>query len=149
MSTYAHAILSECQYTGLTSAWFNFKDFDIVVNGEEKGVSHGKGYRSYLNTVVVLMFRKYLFEHAKYNPRFFLIDTPLHGFDDGVTDHMPESMRKGLYTYFMNHQNEGQLIIIENLDHIPDLPYEENGAVVETYHKGLVPGRYGFLNITE
>ena len=149
MTEYAEEILRECNYTGLTNARFSFKDFDIEVNGEEKGTSHGKGYRSYLNAVVVMMFRKYLHANAKYGPRMFIIDTPLHGFDDGVSENVPESMKKGLYTYFMKHQNEGQLIIIENLDHIPNLPYEENGAVVETFQKGLAPGRFGFLNITE
>ena len=59
---------------------------------------------------------------------------------------MPDSMRAGLYRYFMNHQDEGQLIIIENLDHIPSLDYEKHGAVVETFGKGLIPNtRYGFL----
>ena len=47
----------------------------------------------------------------------------------------------------MNHQDEGQLIIIENLDHIPNLEYEGNGATVTTFEKVDEPGkRYGFLN---
>ena len=112
-----------------------------------KGTSHGKGYRSYLNTVLIMMLRKYLALNAKFDPHIFIIDTPLYGFDDGVDDRMPDSMRAGLYRYFMNHQDEGQLIIIENLDHIPSLEYEKHGAVVETFGKGLIPGtRYGFLN---
>lgn len=149
MSDYADSILRECCYAGFVSARFSKDDFDIVVNGEEKATSHGKGYHSYLNTVVALMFRKYLYEHAKYNPRMFVIDTPLHGFDEGVSDDMPESMRRGLYSYFVNHQEEGQLVIIENLNNIPNLPYAEKGAIVETFQKGKAPGRYGFLNITE
>lgn len=56
-------------------------------------------------------------------------------------------MRAGLYQYFMNHQDEGQLIIIENLDHIPHLDYESSGATVTTFKKVDGPGkRYGFLN---
>ena len=55
-------------------------------------------------------------------------------------------MRAGLFTYFMNHQ-EGQLIIIENLDHIPNLDYESSGANVITFTKRRGDGsRYGFLN---
>ena len=147
MSEYAHSILKECNYYGLLQAHFNFTTFDIEVNGEDKGTSHGKGYRSYLNTVMIMMLRKYLALNAKFDPHIFIIDTPLHGFDDGVDDRMPDSMRAGLYRYFMNHQDEGQLIIIENLDHIPSLEYEKHGAVVETFGKGLIPGtRYGFLN---
>ena len=147
MSEYANSILKECNYSGLLQAHFNFTTFDIEVNGEDKGTSHGKGYRSYLNTVMIMMLRKYLALNAKFDPHIFIIDTPLHGFDDGVDDRMPDSMRAGLYRYFMNHQDEGQLIIIENLDHIPSLEYEKHGAVVETFGKGLIPGtRYGFLN---
>ena len=147
MSEYAHSILKECNYYGLLQAHFNFTTFDIEVNGEDKGTSHGKGYRSYLNTVMIMMLRKYLAANAKFDPHVFIVDTPLHGFDDGVDDKMPDSMRAGLYRYFMNHQDEGQLIIIENLDHIPSLDYEKHGVVVETFGKGLIPNtRYGFLN---
>ena len=147
MSEYADSILKECCYSGLLRAHFNFSTFDIEVNGEDKGTSHGKGYRSYLNTVMIMMLRKYLSVNAKFDPHIFIIDTPLHGFDDGMDEAMPDSMRAGLYRYFMNHQDEGQLIIIENLDHIPHLDYEKHGAVVETFEKIESPGkRYGFLN---
>lgn len=147
MSEYADSILKECCYSGLLRAHFNFSTFDIEVNGEDKGTSHGKGYRSYLNTVMIMMLRKYLSVNAKFDPYIFIIDTPLHGFDDGMDEAMPDSMRAGLYRYFMNHQDEGQLIIIENLDHIPHLDYEKHGAVVETFEKIESPGkRYGFLN---
>ena len=147
MSDYAQTILEECHYSNLLEATFNFTKFDIMVNGEDKGTSHGKGYRSYLNTVMILMIRKYLANFAKFDPHTFIIDTPLHGFDDGVDEGMSESMRAGLYRYFMNHQDEGQLIIIENLDHIPDLDYEKSGATVITFEKTNEPGkRYGFLN---
>ena len=147
MSEYADSILKECCYSGLLRAHFNFSTFDIEVNGEDKGTSHGKGYRSYLNTVMIMMLRKYLSVNAKFDPHIFIIDTPLHGFDDGMDETMPDSMRAGLYRYFMNHQDEGQLIIIENLDHIPHLDYEKHGAVVETFEKIESPGkRYGFLN---
>lgn len=147
MSGYAQEILEECHYSGLLKANFDLTKFDIVVNGEDKGTSHGKGYRSYLNTVMILMLRKYLANHAKFNPGSFIIDTPLHGFDDGVDEDIPDSMRAGLYRYFMAHQDEGQLIIIENLDHIPHLDYEASDATVTTFEKTNEPGkRYGFLN---
>lgn len=86
MSEFANSILKECCYSGLLQAHFNFNTFDIEVNGEDKGTSHGKGYRSYLNTVMILMLRKYLAANAKFDPHIFIIDTPLHGFDDGVDE---------------------------------------------------------------
>ncbi|SFS08271.1 AAA family ATPase [Anaeromicropila populeti] len=146
MSEYADSILQECQYQGLAAARFDMKKFDIEVNGEPKGASHGKGYCSYLNTVVALMFRKYLNEHAIYNPELLIIDTPLHGFDEDDSEDAPESMKAGLFNYFINHQ-EGQLIVIENLDHIPHLDFAASGANVITFTKRKVDGeRYGFLH---
>ena len=149
MSEYADSILQECKYQGLAAARFDMTKFDIEVNGEPKGSSHGKGYCSYLNTVVALMFRKYLKEHGKYNPELLIIDTPLHGFDEDDSEDAPESMKAGLFNYFINHQ-DGQLIVIENLDHIPHLDYEASGANVITFTKRKVEGeRYGFLYIDD
>lgn len=146
MNEYAFSILEECKYENLTVARFNIQDFDIVVDGRKKATNHGQGYRAFLNTVVALMFRKYLAEHAKYKPGLLIIDTPLLGLDQGVDDAAPESMRTALFKYFMNHQTESQLIIVENLEHIPDLDYEQSGANVITFTKGRYEGRYGFLN---
>ena len=92
------------------------------------------------------MFRKYLCNDAKYNPGLLIIDTPLLGLDQGVDDAAPESMRTALFKYFMNNQAEGQMIVIENLEHIPSLDYESAGATVITFTKGHFDGRYGFLN---
>lgn len=79
-------------------------------------------------------------------PGFLVIDTPLLGLDQGVTDAAPESMRTALFKFFINHQNDGQIIILENMMHIPALDYEGSGANVITFTKGLEAGRYGFLN---
>lgn len=146
MDGYAKSILEECNYENLTSARFNLTDFDIEVNGGKKSTNHGKGYRAFLNTVVALMFRRYLSKDAKHNPGLLIIDTPLLGLDQGVDDAAPESMRSALFKYFMNNQTEGQMIVIENLDHIPDLDYTTSGATVITFTKGRFEGRYGFLD---
>ena len=145
MDTLAKDILSECNYENLTSARFNLSDFDIEVNGGKKATNHGKGYCAFLNTVVVLMFRKYFATKAKYNPGLLIIDTPLLGLDQGVDDAAPESMRTALFRYFMNNQTEGQIIVVENLEHIPKLDYAAAGATVTTFTKGRFEGRYGFL----
>jgi len=138
------SILRECQYLNLTGARFNLSSFDIEVNGETKA-SHGKGYHSYLNTVVALAFRNYFHDHAKYNADFLIIDTPLHGFDENDTE-LPDSMKDGLFKYFVHHLT-GQLIIVENTDHVPsNIDFEALGANVVTFTKKLNEGRYGFLH---
>lgn len=146
MDSLANEVLTECNYENLLATRFNLQDFDIEVNGGKKATNHGKGYRAFLNTVVSLMFRKYMKENAKYNPGLLIIDTPLLGLDQGVDDAAPESMRTSLFKYFMNHQDDGQLIIIENWEHIPKLDYEAAGANVIKFMKGRTTDRYGFLH---
>lgn len=146
MDGYAKSILKECNNENLASARFNLTDFDIEVNGGKKSTNHGKGYRAFLNTVLALMFRRYLAKNAKYNPGLLIIDTPLLGLDQGVDDAAPESMRTALFKYLINNQIDGQMIVVENLDHIPNLDYQKSGANVITFTKGRFEGRYGFLD---
>lgn len=137
--------LTECAYENLTTARFNMKDFDIEVNGHKKADVNGQGYCSFLNSVVAIVFRSYMEKYATYNPGFVILDTPLLGLDQGISDTAPESMRTALFKFFINHQNDGQIIILENIRHIPKLDYVKSGANVITFTKGLEPGRYGFL----
>lgn len=146
INQYYKEILRECSYSPPpTSAVFNISDFDVEIDAHKKSAHEGQGYTSFVNSVTALTFRHYLANHAKYYPGFLIIDTPLLGLDQGVDDYAPESMCAGLFRYFMNHQDEGQLIILENSKNLPDLDYESAGANVITFTKGLEEGRYGFL----
>lgn len=120
-TSFAKVILTECKYDRQTDADFDMTDFDIRINGTKKATNHGKGYRSFLNTVVALMLRKYLSNNSKYYPGILVVDTPVLGLDQGVDAIAPESMRTALFQYFCEHQDEGQLIIIENSRDIPPL----------------------------
>ena len=144
---YYKEILRECSYTPPPStARFNISDFDVEIDGHKKSAHEGQGYTSFVNSVTALAFRRYLAHDGKYYPGFLIIDTPLLGLDQGVEDAAPESMRAGLFKYFMNHQDEGQLIIIENSRNLPDLDYASANANVITFTKGLEAGRNGFLH---
>jgi mRNA-degrading endonuclease RelE of RelBE toxin-antitoxin system len=150
MDEYAYSILEECQYQGLNTAHFNLGKFDLEVNGEHKSESHGKGYRAFINTVLGLAFRHYYINDAVYNPGLFMVDTPLLGLDQGLDDQSPESMKKGLFKYFIKHQSEGQTIIVENTKDMPDMDYEAAGAKViefthDNYESKYSESRYGFL----
>lgn len=150
INQYYKDILCECSYsTEPIVANFNISDFDIEINGHKKSTHEGQGYTSFVNSVTALTFRHYLAHHGKYYPGFLIIDTPLLGLDQGVADSAPESMCSGLFRYFMNHQEEGQLIIIENSKNLPELDYEAAGANVITFTKGLTEGRPGFLHGVE
>ena len=139
------ALVEGC-YENLLTSRFNIQDFDVEINGHKKSAINGQGYSSYLNSMIAIVFRQYMNAHAKFDPGFVVIDTPLLGLDQGVSDAAPESMRTALFRYFLSHQDIGQVIIIENIQHIPNLDYEASGANVITFTKGKTEGRYGFLD---
>lgn len=95
------------------------------------------------------MFREYIQNTSAHKVGFLALDTPLLGLDQG--DDIPESMKHGLFNYFLNHQHEGQLIVVENTSSLPDLPYEERFAKVvefmhDKYQIRFSENRYGFLH---
>lgn len=143
-------ILQDCRYEGLNTAHFNMGTFDLQVNGLPKYESHGKGYWAFINTVLGLTFRQYLNEVATFKPSLFVVDTPLLGLDQGVDDSAPSSMKTALFQYFIDHQNMGQIIIVENTKDLPDLDYDTHGVnVIEFNHdkyKSKYESRYGFLH---
>lgn len=121
-------ILTKCKYTPLISARFSKSSFDLEINGQAKNVTQGKGYCSILNTIVIMAFRKFLKENAVYNPGLHIIDTPLHGIDEGTKNETSESVQNALFQYFMDSREMGQLIIVENKRTLPKLNYEQNGV---------------------
>lgn len=150
IDTIAEDILEKCKYEGLNTAHFNMGTFDLEINSLAKEASHGKGYWAFINTVLGLTFRKYIHESAAYKPGLFVVDTPLLGLDDGEDDNAPTSMRNALFQYFIDHQTEGQMIIVENTKDLPDLDYENAGAKVieftrDKYNSRYSESRYGFL----
>lgn len=137
--------LTECRFPNLTTARLNLSSFDVEINGRKKQNFNGQGYTSFLNSIVAMSFRQYLAKYAVYDPGLLVIDTPLLGLDQGISDISPESMRASLYTYFTNHQNCGQIILLDNIKDVPDIDFESSETNVITFTKGLEEGRYGFL----
>ena len=141
--------LRDCRYENLNTARFNMSSLDIEINGHKKADMNGQGYCAFLNSVIAVVFRSYMENYAKYNPGFVIIDTPLLGLDQGIDDNYPESMRTALFNFFIKHQTDGQIIILENILHLPNIDFAKAGANVITFTKGLEDGRYGFLNDVE
>lgn len=140
-------ILKECNYQLGGYASWDFTTFDILVDGEPKSDDQGQGYRSFLNSVVAMMLYEYFNKddvHIK--PGFLLIDTPLLGLDEDDEGLNRDTIRNGLYEYFLSHQNKGQIIIVDNLNAVPDIDFEARGVNVVTYHKNEKDGHtYGFM----
>ena len=139
-------ILTECKYKPLVSARFSKSSFDLEINGQAKAVTQGKGYCSILNTIVVMAFRKFMKENAVYNPGLFIIDTPLHGIDEGTKNETSESVQNALFQYFINSREMGQLIIVENERTLPKLDYDQSG-VKQIIFTGVIGEEHcGFLH---
>lgn len=150
MSEAALSILTDANYRGLNVAKFQMQPFDLLINGVTKQEEHGKGYNSFINTVLGLTMRRYFIEKSKYKPGFFIVDTPLHGFDEGqvIRD---ASMVHGLFEYLISQGNTGQMIVVENDKSVPkDIDFEGLGVQVIDFHKNnyqsrFKNNRYGFL----
>ena len=141
-------ILKECNYRSVGYASWDFSTFDILMDGVPKSEDQGKGYRSFLNSVVALMLYEYFnADDVFIKPGFLMIDTPLLGFDENEDAFEGDTIKRGLYQYFIDHQGEGQVIIVDNLNVIPeDLDFHAHGINVVTYHKDEKDGHiYGFL----
>lgn len=79
----------------------------------------------------MLAFHDYLNEQSKHTPGWLLIDTPLHGFDEGIRPLEDSSMKVGLFSYLAKQAVSQQIIIIENTNHMAGIPLDDNINIVE------------------
>ncbi|PJM79900.1 ATP-binding protein [Bifidobacterium scaligerum] len=149
ISTLLLDTLGACAFPNLKEAYLNRKSFDAVVNDKFKR-REGKGYRSFVNTVVLLVLHDYLAsDHAAHNPSILMIDTPLLGLDDPQEDpelqEMRETIPAALYDYLADADMDGQLIIADNIKFMPDISELKDRCNIIRFTKQSNEGRYGFL----
>lgn len=137
-------ILTLCDYIKPTSATFSMKNFDVEINGNHKS-TNGKGFTAFYNTILVLAFRKYLYENARFKPSFYIIDSPLLGLDVGKTNFNKNNLILGIYNYFVSSINQSQLIIIENEKDMPNINLNNPNIKYYDFTHDKENGRYGFL----
>lgn len=141
-----NAILKECNYQSSAEVTWDTGKLDLMIGNTSKK-DEGKGYRAFFNSVTAIM----LFEHfnsveAFAKPSFLAIDTPLLGLDEIEDENDKQTLKHGLYNYLINHQSTGQIIVLDNLNVIPNIDFEHLGVNVITYHKQEKPGlTYGFM----
>lgn len=145
LSTIIKDILKSCNLPKYETARFNLKSFDIEINNDQKN-ANGKGFTAFYNTVLVLAFRKYLYDKANIKPFFFIIDTPLLGLDVGQAEFSNNNIRTGIYQYFINSIEQGQLIIFDNEKDMPKINFT-NKKIKTIYFSHIKDNttRYGFL----
>jgi hypothetical protein len=142
MDEYVNRLLIATEYLNMDTAYVGHSDFDLWVNGQAKRV-HGKGFRAFQNTIMALTLLEFLSENGKYSPSMLIVDSPIQSLEESVDNMTPDTMKTGLFKYLLEHQSNGQVIVIENRIP-PDLDYESANMVEFT--KGKKSGRYGLLN---
>lgn len=136
----------QCGYPGRADARISIDTMDAVVNGKYKK-DEGKGYRAFLNTIMLFNLMKYLEDNGTYAPRLLFLDSPILSlkekkYDIAENEKAPPGMRKSLFKYMIEHCGENQIIIAEN--ELPEnVDYSDVNLIEFTMDKEV--GRYGFL----
>ena len=138
------AIVRECGYPNNPVARIDIDSLDAVVNGKAKE-NEGKGYRAFLNTIMLFNLMKQLECRGEYAFHMLFLDSPILSLKE--QENVEESelatpgMRESLFQYIISHCGENQIIIVEN-----ELPanVDYSAANLITFTKSE-NGRYGFL----
>lgn len=134
MGEILNSLLEKGNYPKHHVATFGQVSFDIMINGNKKKVSHGKGFRSYLNSVTVMALSEYINKNALYKPEFLIIDTPLEGLSEKYSENPNESMKHGIFELFIERGKNYQTIVVENPDHLPnDIDFKRENINVISY----------------
>jgi hypothetical protein len=139
--------VKSCAYPNQPEARISIDTVDAVVGGKHKK-DEGKGYRAFLNTIMVFNLMKCLESKAAYAPRMLILDSPILSLKEkkieiSAAEMATPSMRESLFRYMIHHCGENQVIIAEN--DLPDnVDYSSVNLIEFTLQKNR--GRYGFLN---
>lgn len=142
-------LLEEWKLFDKAEITFDFKNYDLVVNGKKKE-SFGKGYRAILNSAFIIGIMNYAVGRGLPHPKVIILDSPLTTYkekdkgeeNEGIND----SVKKAFYTYLSKNLKNKQVIVLENVD--PDLDIKKS---ITYYHfsKNKEKGRYGFFPISK
>ena len=136
-------MVKECNYPGNPVARISIDTMDAVVNNKAKK-DEGKGYRAFLNTIMLFNLMKFLEVNGKYPFRFLFLDSPILSLKENVLEEEQASggMREALFRYMVNNCGENQVIIAEN--EIPQNVNYSKANLIE-FTKNKEKGRYGFF----
>lgn len=136
-------LLNACKYINYIDAKFDFKQYDVVINGRMKK-SQGQGFRAFINVIVILAIQNCLYNMNKYNFGIFVADSPFQSLKekDDAVEEITEEMKVALMKYFLKRKLPLQTIIIENK--IPSIEYKNVNLIHFTKDKHM--GRYGLIN---
>ncbi|BAK47832.1 hypothetical protein CXIVA_18650 [Clostridium sp. SY8519] len=146
LSTSLNQMIKECGYPGDPESRLNKDTADVIVGAKYKK-NEGKGYRAYLNTIMLFNLMKYFERKAEYAPHLLILDSPILSlkekkYDISEKEAATKGMRHSLFQYMVDNCWENQVIIVEN--EIPeDVDYKD--SYIQEFSKDEKNGRCGFL----
>lgn len=147
LSGSVNEMIKDCAYIGKPESHLNINTADVVVEGRHKK-NQGKGYRAFLNMIMLFNLMKYLESSGKYASHFLVLDSPILSLKEkkyGITESekATKGMRESLIQFIIDHCSDNQLIVAEN--ELPETVNYQNANRI-TFTMDEEQGRYGFLH---
>ncbi|HOT58819.1 MAG TPA: hypothetical protein PLJ83_04075 [Spirochaetales bacterium] len=139
-------MVKACAYPNKPDAYIYIDTADAVVGGKHKK-NEGKGYRAFLNTIMLFNLMKYLEAYGTYTLHLLVLDSPILSLKEKKIQ-MAESekatlgMKESLFKYMIENCGANQVIIAEN--EIPEHVDYSKATLIE-FTMDENSGRYGFL----
>lgn len=147
LSDSINEMIKECAYTGSPESYLSIDTADVVVGGRHKK-NQGKGYRAYLNTLMLFNLMKDLENNGKYAPHLLILDSPILSLKEkkhsiAENEKVTVGMREALIQYMIDNCGNNQLIVAEN--ELPeDVDYKQSHRLIFSMEENGTD-RYGFL----
>lgn len=139
-------MVKKCGYPVDSESYIDIKTVDAVINGKHKK-DEGKGYRAFINTIMLFNLMKFLETKAVYAPHMLILDSPILSLKEkkhniAKDEEISLGMRESLFEYIVKNCGNNQIIIAEN--EIPsNVDYSTANLIEFTLDSST--GIYGFL----
>ena len=142
-----NAMVKACAYPGTPDSYLSIDTADAVVGGRHKK-NQGKGYRAFLNTIMLFNLMKHLEEHGCYALRLLVLDSPILSLKEkkyGISANEVATfgMKESLMRYIIENCGKNQIIIAEN--ELPDAVDYSKANMITFTQTEAEDARYGFL----
>lgn len=139
-------MVKDCAYPNRPEAYISIDTADAVVGGKHKR-NEGKGYRAFLNTIMLFNLMRYLEEHGTYALYLLVLDSPILSLKEkkiqmAENEKATPGMKESLFKYMIENCGANQVIIAEN--EIPEHVDYSKATLIE-FTMDDHNGRYGFL----
>lgn len=143
LSDNLNVMIKECGYPNQPESRLNIDTVDVVV-GRKFKKDEGKGYRAFLNTIMLFNLMKYLESHAKYASHLLILDSPILSLKEKKhkipkKEEATPGMKESLFRYMIDNCGSNQIIIAEN--EIPDgVDYSNSNLIEFSEDEGAIRG---------